>query len=99
MEGVKRIGEGLPATQHQLNLTNRNLLGVDGVTNMASYDNEKVILETSAGVLEIKGEKLHIQQLNLEQGKVVLDGEIMSLTYSSENAGKKSRSFFSKLVK
>ncbi|HYH01715.1 MAG TPA: sporulation protein YabP [Bacillota bacterium] len=99
MEGVKRTGEGLPVTQHQLNMTNRNLLGVDGVVNMASYDNEKVILETSAGVLEIKGEKLHIQQLNLEQGKVVLDGEITALAYSSENAGKRSRNFFSKLVK
>lgn len=98
MEGIKKAGEPMPAT-HQLNMTNRNLLGVDGVVNMASYDDEKVILETSAGVLEVKGAKLHIQQLNLEHGKVVLDGEIAALTYSNENVSKRSRNFFSKLVK
>lgn len=84
---------------HHLNLTNRGLLGVEGVLNLESYDQEQIIVTTSVGVLEIKGEKLHIQQLNLDQGKVVVDGEVGSLIYSDDPVTKKSKGFFSKLVK
>ncbi|HEY8464718.1 MAG TPA: sporulation protein YabP [Bacillota bacterium] len=98
MEGIKK-GAETTAAVHQVNLINRNLLGVEGVINLDSYDNEQVILQTCAGVLEVKGEKLHIQQLNLELGKVVLDGEITALNYTNENAGKRGRNFLSRLVK
>ncbi|TCL73257.1 sporulation protein YabP [Hydrogenispora ethanolica] len=95
MEEKKRT----PEIPHQLTLSNRNLLGVDGVTNLGSFDEEKIILETSKGVLEIKGERLHVQQLNLDQGKVLLDGEFHSLAYVGEELSKKSKGFFSNLMK
>jgi sporulation protein YabP len=97
MDPIKKPTEA--AQHHQVTMTNRNLLGVDGVANMDSYDQEKVILQTGAGILEVKGAKLHVQQLNLEQGKVVLDGEIDSLTYCAESARKHGKSFLSRLVK
>ena len=89
----------LPETPHQLTLSNRNLLGVDGVINMGSFDEDKIILETSKGVLEIKGERLHVQQLNLDQGKVLLDGEFYSLAYVCDELSKKGKGFFSNLMK
>ena len=95
METLSKNGE-LP---HQLNLSNRGLLGVEGVINLESYDQEQIILLTGVGVLEVKGEKLHIQQLNLDQGKVTIDGEVVSLIYSDDRETKKSKGFFSKLVK
>ena len=95
MEVLTKSGE-LP---HHLNLSNRGLLGVEGVINLESYDQEQIVLLTSVGVLEVKGEKLHIQQLNLDQGKVVVDGEVTSLIYSDDQATKKSKGLFSKLIK
>lgn len=84
---------------HQLILTNRGQLALEGVNNLGSYDQEQIILETSSGVLEVKGEGLHIQQLNLDQGKVIVDGEIFSLVYTDENATRKGKGFFGRLIK
>jgi sporulation protein YabP len=96
LEEKKKIAE---AASHQLSLSNRNLLGVEGVQNLGSYDQEQIIMETSFGVLEVKGERLHIQQLNLDQGKVLIDGEIDSLIYSHNDPAKKGRGFLGKLIK
>jgi sporulation protein YabP len=84
---------------HQLNISNRNWISVEGVVNMDSYDQEKVILKTSLGMLEIKGNNLHVQQLNLEQGKATLDGEIVSLNYGDENSVKRGKGFLGRLVR
>lgn len=84
---------------HNLNMNGRRLLGVEGVTNLDSYDQERVILETSSGVLEIKGEQLHIQQLNLDQGKVMIEGIVNALIYGDDSLAKKGKGFFSKLAK
>ncbi|NLW48638.1 MAG: sporulation protein YabP [Firmicutes bacterium] len=95
MEEKKKISD----QAHQITLNNRNLLAVDGVTNLGSYEEELLILETVAGVLEIKGGHLHVQQLNIDQGRVVIDGEICSLVYTDQELVKKGRSFLSKLIK
>jgi sporulation protein YabP len=95
VETVKKPGE--PA--HQLNISNRNWIGVEGVINMDSYDQEKVILKTSLGMLEIQGNNLHVQQLNLDQGKVTLDGEIVALNYSDENSVKRGKGFLGRLIR
>lgn len=84
---------------HQLTLANRGLLSIEGVLDLGSYDQEQIILDTNCGALEIKGERLHVQQLNLEQGKVMVDGDIHSLVYTAEAVGKKGKGFFSKLMK
>ena len=87
-----------PEAPHQMTLSNRNQLGIDGVVNLGSYDQELILMETSVGVLEVKGEHLHIQQLNLDQGRVVIDGEINSLVYS-EAGLKKGKGFLGRLIK
>lgn len=94
MEEKKRSLE----SQHQLILLNRGLLNIDGVRNLGSYDQEVVYLETDYGTLEIKGTGLHIQQLNLDQGKLVIDGDIQSFVYLEEGP-KKGKGFLSRLMK
>jgi len=85
--------------RHQLNLSNRGLLSIEGVLNLESYDQEQVILQTGIGILEVKGENLHVQQLSLDQGKVIVDGSISSLVYSDEFKKKKGKGFLNKLIK
>ncbi len=94
MEEKKRIVE----SQHQLTLMNRGLLNIEGVRNLGSYDQEVIYIETDYGTLEIKGARLHIQQLNLDQGKTVIDGDIHSFVYL-EDGPKKGKGFFSRLMK
>ncbi len=84
---------------HQISLNNRNFLTIEGVTNLGSYEDELLILETVAGVLEVKGGHLHVQQLNIDQGKVVIDGDICSLVYTDQDLVRKGKGFLSKLIK
>lgn len=42
------------------------------------------------GLLTIKGKELHVSRLTLEKGEVDVDGTIDSMTYSSNEALRKS---------
>ncbi len=84
---------------HQLTLVSRERLTLDGVTNVGRYDRDELVLETNQGVLVIKGEDLHLTQLNLEQGKVSLTGQIDSLVYSGETLAEKNKGILGKLFK
>ncbi len=62
---------------------------VTGVTDVYSFDEHSIILETEQGTMTIKGKNLHIGRLMLEQGEVEMDGTIDSVVYSGSNPAKK----------
>lgn len=87
-------------SQHKILLTDRELLEVTGVLNVEKFTDDDVILETQLGMLGIKGEKMHMKQLNLDGGLIIMEGAIKSMSYS-ETAGTrdKGKSLFNKLFK
>ncbi|AIS53320.1 sporulation protein YabP [Thermoanaerobacter kivui] len=82
MEDKKGFARG--GKPHNLTIENREKISVSGVTNVVSFDDETVILETDLGVLTIKGQGLHINKLNLDDGQVSIDGEVINLNYSDK---------------
>lgn len=74
--------------KHALNLMDRSSLAIEGVQHVASFDEAEIILATTMGVLSIRGEGLHITQLNLELGKLVVEGHVGSLEYSDDRGVK-----------
>ncbi|WP_209978405.1 sporulation protein YabP [Paenibacillus eucommiae] len=78
-------------------MLNRKLLEISGVLNVESFDSEEFVLETELGFLTIKGQNLHIKNLSLEQGLVVIEGTVNGLTYA--DAHDKTKSFLGKLFK
>jgi len=68
---------------HGLTLANREVLEVTGVTFVNSFDDREVILDTTHGPLCLKGEDLHISQLSLDEGKVVVQGRLNLLEYKA----------------
>lgn len=85
---------------HRLTLQNRNSLQLSGVVDIISYDPGEIILETSAGLLLIKGSELHMNHLSLEKGETGVDGTIDSLTYSEAHHGaKQAERFLGRLFK
>ncbi len=69
---------------HSLTLENREKLNLTGISDVDSFNEQEVIAVCSCGELSIKGEMLHIEELNLETGTVSLSGKISSLTYSEK---------------
>lgn len=70
------------AEGHVVTITNREQVAVDGVIHVDSFDDQEIIVDTDLGSLSLKGEDLHIKQLNLDDGYLEVEGVINSATYS-----------------
>lgn len=77
-EGWDMAQEQLP---HKLNLNERRQLTMTGVTEVVSFDETAVVLQTSLGLLVVQGQELQLKTLSLEGGQVAVDGRITALSY------------------
>jgi sporulation protein YabP len=85
---------------HKVSMTNRRLCIINGVKDVISFDVQEVLLETEQGMLQIKGEDLHVSRLTLERGEIDIDGRIDSFIYSEQgNSGLKKESFFERMFR
>ncbi len=85
---------------HKIIMTGRKSLQVTGVKDVKAFDEKEVVLETVAGMLNIKGEELHVRSINLERGEVDVDGKINDLLYTEITSfKKKSESMLSRMFK
>lgn len=85
---------------HKIIMTGRKSLQITGVKDVKAFDEKETQLETSAGMLNIKGEELHVRSLNLERGEVDMDGLVNNLTYTEVSSfKKKSESMLSRMFK
>ena len=73
--------EGL--AEHLVSIVNREKLEVRGVSRVESFDEEEIVLETDLGMLTIRGQDLHIQNVDVEQGQFVVEGLINALQYAA----------------
>ena len=85
---------------HRLNMEDRKRLEMTGISDVISFDLNKILLETDYGVVTVKGDNLHVNRLSVEKGELDIDGSIQSLEYSEGSSfGKKGESFFSRLMR
>ena len=50
-------------------------------------------------MLTVKGDNLRINKLSIDTSEVIVEGEIISLTYSTKDLDKKGESFLGKIFK
>ena len=72
--------EGCPVAQ-KLTLEDRNRLTMNAVTEVVSFEESTVVLQTELGTLVVQGRELKLKTLSLEGGQVAVDGEITALVY------------------
>ena len=88
------------ALTHRIAVTGRHTGTITGVSDVLSFDEGEIILETEQGMLMIKGKDLHVNRLTLERGEVDIEGQIDSFTYSDAGQyGEKGESFLGRLFK
>lgn len=83
---------------HGLSVEDRKRVRISGVTEVLSFDEESIAMETECGLLILKGSELHVGKLNLEDGEVAVSGHIDAVTYAEDADGNKN-SFFSRLFR
>lgn len=71
-----------PTGNHLLSLENRRQIRATGVLDVDSFDERQVVILTNMGVLTVEGEDLHINQLNVADGDLAIEGQIDRLQYT-----------------
>lgn len=72
---------------HRLTLAERSKLTVTGVTEVISFEENQVMLQTGLGTLTVQGSQLQLKTLSLEGGQVEVEGTIAALSYDEPRQG------------
>lgn len=75
---------------HSCLVKNRTSITLTGVREVVSFDENQVVMDTDMGLLTVKGKELHVSRLTVEKGEVDIEGSVDSLTYSSNEAYRRS---------
>lgn len=75
---------------HVITIDNRQKLSITEVADIDNFDEEEICANLKDGGLIIKGSQLHIQKLDLAEGKAVVTGQVNSIVYTQiKNKGEK----------
>ena len=74
----------MPPSTHRLELTGREQMTISGVEDVERFDESSIVMTTTAGVLVIMGEDLHIGKLSLDGGELHVEGRIDSVSYEDD---------------
>ena len=72
---------GAPEKPYGMTIDQRKKAVVTGVTDVESFDDGTVVLHTHGGRLTLTGTGLHVSSLQLEEGRLTVDGVIDSAAY------------------
>lgn len=78
---------------HHITIDNQERMTITQVADVDAFDEETLWANLKEGSLEVTGLKLNIEKLDLEQGLLVLTGEIGSLSYTDRKSREKKRFF------
>ena len=78
----------LNVVNHEVKLFDRKEILLTGIKRIVSFDSVEFLLETTMGMLLIKGSGLDIVVLDTHNGHVELKGKVNSLEYLDNNKKK-----------
>lgn len=70
------------AREHSVSMLNRERMSLTGVDDVSAFDENVIILTTTLGALTVRGDALHIGCIDLELGRLEVEGHIRELSYN-----------------
>lgn len=83
-------------SNHMVTIENRKRMMLTGIVEVVSATDKAIVAKTADKQVNISGLELRVNKLNLEEGLLIVDGEINDLKYNTLSGGK---SFFKRLFK
>lgn len=83
--------------KHQLTLTNRKEMFIEGVKSIQSFDSNEFLIETIMGYMLIKGKGLMLGKMDNENEELSIKGEVSDISYIK--ASKETGGFLKKIFK
>jgi len=94
------IEEKRTMARHTIHLDRREKLSITGVLDVISFDEEAIVTETEPGLLVVRGQNLHVTRLNVDNGELDVEGEILSMVYEDAGHAPKAKgSMFGRLFR
>ena len=76
---------------HRIVLESKSQMMIEGgVLHVQNFDSNRITIETVFGFLDLFGEELKIEELNLDKGNMSVTGSFSGVIYS-DNQGVKGR--------
>lgn len=97
METKKEIR--IEEKKSNLIMESRKRLALSGVTDVVSFNEENIMLDTNQGALLIRGNGLKMNKLDVQNGEVTITGCINSFNYTGTESKRDKESIISKLFK
>lgn len=83
--------------RHSITMENREKLTITEVDDVESFDEEKVVVYTSMGMMTVIGSDFRIHKLNVDDGQLVIEGVVDEIRYSETRAKERQGGFFSRM--
>ena len=80
-----------------LELNDRKKLSITGVIEVVSFEEDKIFLTTTLGNLNIKGNDMKMNKLDVQNGDVIIVGTIISINYTDKDIAKNKENILKKL--
>ena len=96
MENIMEMGS---YGSHEFKVTERNIINLTGINKITSFDDQEFLMESTLGVILLKGENLEIVKLDTHDGNVKIKGKLNSLAYIENIKKQKEESLLAKLFK
>ena len=81
---------------HNLTLNDRKKLALTGATEVITFDDASVVVNTPLGMLVVQGRELQLKTLSESGGNVTVEGYITSLSYEEPRP---AGGWFSRLIR
>lgn len=76
---------------HYLSVENREKLTINQVIDVEAFDEQNLWANIKDGAIEISGDNLNVEKLDLEEGLLIIRGNIKSFCYLNKNVKPKNQ--------
>ena len=78
---------------HYIRIEYKERISISKVTDVDAFDEETLWANLEEGGVEITGEKLNVEKLDMQEGMLVVSGKIISVQYTDKNKKEKTSIF------
>ena len=81
--------------KHDVVIKSRKHLEMSGVSDVTSYDEHEIIVQTNGSKASIDGDSLKIERFNAQVGELIVNGNINGIYYFAKEPIKKKKGIVS----
>lgn len=74
--------------EHTLQLSNRKILALTGISDVISFDETLVTLLCGEAIMSVEGEKMRVLRMNVDSGDLAIEGKINAISYVDKRTRK-----------